>query len=265
MNSWTFTFLRQWLPLVSLPSAMRLRRFVLADGKQEADFSVRLRGWGPVYLRGLGGGDYRMFDDMFRREMTPPVLPACKTLIDLGGNIGLATVALARELPELRSYVVEPDADNVRMLELNLKPLVDAGRCKIERGAMWKADQMIEVEPPPLPGSFGAVRCSERQGGGVQVRGMTMDTIIDRAGFERVDLMKVDVEGAEAGMFDAGSDWLDRVEALAVEFHGDARTACDFDRVAQRHGLRVQETHNRGVVAVRDKDAERLSPALSRA
>ena len=251
MNSWTLTFLREWLPLVSFPSALRLRRLVLDEAQQGADFAVRLRGWGPIHLRSLGGGDYRMFDDMFRRGMTPPVLPDCKTVIDLGGNIGLATVALARELPGLRSYVVEPDADNVRMLHLNLKSLIEKGRCRIERGAMWKTDAMIEVQPPPLPGSFGAVRCAEANGAGVQVQGMTMDTILDRSGFERVDLLKIDVEGAEAGMFAAGSDWLDRVEALAVEFHGDARATCDFDQVARRHGLTIRETHNNGVVAVR--------------
>ena len=204
-----------------------------------------------------------MFDDMFRRRMTPPALTGCETLIDVGGNIGLATISLARQLPRLRAYVVEPDADNVRMLRLNLRPLADAGRCRIERGAMWRADEMVEVGPPPLPGSFGAVRCTEASGVGVTVQGMTMKTILDRSGFDRVDLLKLDVEGAEAAMFATGPNWLDRVGALAVEFHDDARRESDFDRVVAAHGMEIRETHNNGAIAIRSTATAPLYSAMT--
>ncbi|MEZ5394652.1 MAG: FkbM family methyltransferase [Bryobacterales bacterium] len=261
--SWTYQFVREWIPTLDLPSVVRLRRYVLHESSNHAssELVVQLRGWGPVHLRTLGGGDFRMFDDMFRRRMIPPVIPGCQTLIDLGGNIGLATIALARALPGLRSYVVEPDAGNVAMLERNLAPLVAQGRCTIERGAMWKTDDVIEIEPPELEGSFGAVRCVDGGGGGEVVQGMTMKTILDRSGFERVDLVKVDVEGAEAGLFDSGQDWLDRVDALAVEFHGSARQQSDFDRVVAECGFSVEETYNNGVVATRRTARARAASA----
>lgn len=114
---------------------------------------------------------------------------------------------------------------------------------------MWPKDEMIEVIPPALPGSYGATRVGKNGGGGALVQGMTMDALIDRSGFERVDLLKMDVEGAEAGMFATGSDWLRRVRSLAVEFHGDARTDCDFDRIVAGHGMKITELGNNGAFA----------------
>ena len=260
--SWTYRFLREWLPFVDLRSALRLRNFVLAGENRPEDLAVHLRRWGDVHLRGLGGGDYRMFDCMFRRRLTPPIIPGCRTLVDIGGNIGLATIALARELPGLRSYVVEPDPCNFDVLRRNLDPLVRAGRCRIERAAMWKSNEMIEVEAPPLPGSFGAVRCVEANGRGASVQGMTMQAILDCSGFERVDLVKIDIEGAEAGMFAAGSDWLDRVGVVTIEFHGSARQDSDFDRVAKRHGLAIEEIHCDGVIASRPGYEMHLNPRV---
>ena len=252
--SWTLNFFKEWLPQIDLPSTVRLWNFVL--GKRTDDFELRLRRWGPVHLRALGGGDYRMFDLMFRLGTTPPIIPGCQTVIDLGGNIGLATIALARELPDLQSYVVEPDAGNIAMLERNLAPLVQKGRCRIERGAFWKKDELIEIVPPAVEGSFGAIRCVDSGGGGEKVQGMTMQTILDHAGFERVNLLKIDIEGAEAGLFEAGEDWLERVDTIAVEFHGAAREESDFDRVVGRHGLRMREAQNNGVIASRTGAAD---------
>lgn len=247
--SWTWQFLSEWVAHVDPFSAWRLRRYVLNGETDERDLTVNLRGWGPLHLRGLGGGDYRMFRDTFCEGFAPPVPDRCETVIDLGGNIGLATIFLARRLPNIRVHVVEPFADNVRMIEKNLQGLIRQGRCTVQQGAMWQADEMIEVLPPPLPGSYGAVRVRSGNGDN-RVEGMTMETLIDRSGFERVDMVKMDVEGAEAGMFRAGSDWLHRTRALAVEFHGNARAECDFDRVVQDRGMKIADLHaNGGVLA----------------
>jgi hypothetical protein len=42
------------------------------------------------------------------------------------------------------------------------------------------------------------------------------------SGFERVSILKIDIEGAEAEVFAAECSWLERIDTLAIELHEDS-------------------------------------------
>jgi FkbM family methyltransferase len=189
-----------------------------------------------------------MLHTTFVEGAAPPLLPDCRTVVDLGGNIGLSTIYLARHFRGARFYVVEAVRENAEALRRNLAPLGD--RVQIDHAAVWRSNEPVFIRPPEHAGSYGAFRCVS-DGKGESVQGFTMASILERSGFERVDLVKMDIEGAEAGVF-AEADWLNRVNALSVEFHGNARSESDFDAVIARRGMRIAaELPNRGVLAVR--------------
>jgi len=52
------------------------------------------------------------------------------------------------------------------------------------------------------------------------VRGITFAELVAENGIERVDLLKVDIEGAEKWLFNESADeWLPKVKTILVEFH----------------------------------------------
>lgn len=56
--------------------------------------------------------------------------------------------------------------------------------------------------------------------GGIEVDSVTLEGFVKLAGVDRVDLVKLDVEGAEFAMFDAARDeTLSQIGQLSVEFH----------------------------------------------
>jgi hypothetical protein len=58
------------------------------------------------------------------------------------------------------------------------------------------------------------------------VEGYTMTEILDYSGFKRVDLLKVDIDGAERELFSMRDlSWLACVDAIAIEFHEGSRDA----------------------------------------
>src|SRR3569832_175739 len=133
------------------------------------------------------------------REYDSPNLPAtARTIVDLGANIGLASLFFAAKYPAARILAVEPDVDNVALLAANLAPLGE--RATPLRAAAWPHDGQISLlqdddAGTPL-GSWG-VQVAERPGGGTLVPCHNVATLLDRAGFDRVDVLKVDIEGAE--------------------------------------------------------------------
>ncbi len=55
--------------------------------------------------------------------------------------------------------------------------------------------------------------------------GIDIGTLLDRSRHERISLLKIDIEGAEAMIFadDRCRLWLDRVDNLVIELHDDSQ------------------------------------------
>ena len=53
----------------------------------------------------------------------------------------------------------------------------------------------------------------------VQVPGMSIPTLRNKAGWERIGLLKVDIEGYEKQLFAGNCDWLRWVDAICIECH----------------------------------------------
>jgi hypothetical protein len=50
---------------------------------------------------------------------------------------------------------------------------------------------------------------------------MRIDGILDRAGFARADVLKIDIEGAEANVFASQPErFLNRTDVVVIELHG---------------------------------------------
>lgn len=70
------------------------------------------------------------------------------------------------------------------------------------------------------------VDLSPRSNQHVLVRGITVEELMREHGLESIDLLKVDIEGAEKEIFEKCSPWIDRVRAIAVEVHERFKEGC---------------------------------------
>ena len=88
-----------------------------------------------------------------------------------------------------------------------------------------------------------------------------MNEVLARSGFPYADLLKVDIEGAEVELFRGDLTWLDRTNAIAIEFHQDSRRESRFDAIMQEHGFDIDDSHRHTVLAIRHS----ISPKSERA
>ncbi len=261
LKSWTVQFLLDhWGPM-TLGSALRYRNFVLEEtqGRVPRDRLLKLRMWRPlsgdIWLRPHGTDDMaglreiayeRVYDVVTRR------VRACKYVIDLGGNIGLATRFFASRYAECRILVVEPDPENYKVLERNVAELVRAGRCRTVQAGVWGCKARLALGAPP-----GREACHleafvyETHAEDVAVVDtVTIPELIDQSGFPVVDILKIDIEGAEVSLFRGDLAWLQRVRTIAIEFHGDSRERSGFDAVMDRYGFAIDDSNHHTVVAM---------------
>jgi FkbM family methyltransferase len=146
-------------------------------------------------------------------------IPAPARALDCGANIGAATVAIARHFPDCRVLAVEPDRGNFQMLTANVQSLSD--RVRAVMTAVWPTNASLVFDETPFRDNREwSVHLREcRPGERPDVDGMDIPALLKLAGWDDVDLLKMDVEGAETAILRGDTSWLDRVGVLAVELH----------------------------------------------
>lgn len=147
-------------------------------------------------------------------------------ILDLGANIGLAAVWYASRYPGARIICVECEQANYDLLVRNTRSY---GQIETLHAAVWSEPTTVTVTDPG-EGDWGYRVAKDL--GGPDVEALTIDGLMERFGLDHVDLVKMDVEGAEAAIFANPSAWIDRVSAIAVELHESIAPGCTavFDR-----------------------------------
>jgi len=146
-----------------------------------------------------------------------------KTIVDAGANIGMASIYFVHKYPEAKIIAIEPEASNFAMLARNVRPYPAIIPV---HAALWNRDGEISIsEPDPATGAGGNWGFVAREGAGVKVRAITMQTLIREMQIQAIDLAKIDIEGAEKEVFGAGG-WIDSVRCMMVELHDRYRPGC---------------------------------------
>lgn len=260
LKSWSLQYLVSHARHLTLLSAARCWRAVRAQVRQQARpgrtlwLHTRRRFPNDLVVREYGT-DLETFDEVFVDDVYAPAtrgLTSCRYVIDVGANIGLASMLFALLFPEAQVFALEPDPDNFGLLKQNLAVFLASGRCLAEQAAAWNETTTLCVTEARA-GEFNSIQVMPAGDGGSAgtVQAYAMVDVLKRSGFPYVDLLKIDVEGAETALLRGDTTWLDNVGRIAIEFHGDSRRTSGFDAIMAERGFHITVNDGHTVVASR--------------
>jgi FkbM family methyltransferase len=211
--------------LGSLPDAFESYEDEGSHDAAEELLDLRVRGVdAPIRLR-RKTSDFDVFRQIFlcRQYALRPAGPV-EYIFDAGANIGLASVYLLRRFPHARVIAVEPDSENIELAKHNLQTL--SARCRLVHGAVWSARGALGIRR----GNFGDGRHWATEtvplGGSTAIAdtvpAFTIEQLMRRHRFPRIDVLKMDIEGAELPIFrDGDLAFLERTACCVVECHSE--------------------------------------------
>ncbi len=130
-------------------------------------------------------------------------------VVDAGANVGYASVLFAERWPEAQIVALEPDASNFELLLRNTRQYP---RIRPLKAALWSSRTPLRVTGE----NKWAFRVEETAESEFDT--LTMADLVDMSG-GRIDLLKLDIEGAECDLFANDPACLDSVGLLIVELH----------------------------------------------
>jgi FkbM family methyltransferase len=259
---WSIAFISEWYPHLTMRSILRLRDFELRKKRGDAMaggllLTLRRTGKTTITLRETGS-DMLTFIEVIKEQVYKDVLslvPRCEAIVDLGANIGLASLYFASHYSGCRIFAVEPNPSTYALLTSNLAPLIDAGRCRTLNAAVWSRATDLGAAGSVDPNHYSAFATKEVAGesneGAPKISGLPMSRLLLQSGFQHVDLLKVDIEGAEVELFQGDLSWLSTVRAIAIEFHGESRRLSNFDGIMATYGFKIVDGGSHTVVALK--------------
>lgn len=161
--------------------------------------------------------DYAAFREIFLYGYYDHDLGQPATILDLGGYCGYTAIAFSARFPQARIAAVEPHPGNFATLTANIK--LNHLPVTLFQAAATVTDGPVRLY---LGGGMthGLMPTHPSTGDEITVEGLSVPTILARLGWDRVDLLKIDIEGAEARLFRAHQPWLARVRTIIGEYHG---------------------------------------------
>ncbi|HEV7862439.1 MAG TPA: FkbM family methyltransferase [Acidimicrobiia bacterium] len=175
------------------------QNFLITGSESDAGIVGELERSGGLYQRDLAA--------LLRRRLAPDAVVA-----DVGAHIGVVTVLLAGLCPKGHVYAFEPVAENHTHLAANVAAN-GLENVTVQRAALFDTDGEIALEyDAGYPGG------SHVGDGGAAAPSLRLDTWARVEGLDRLDLVKLDVEGVELAVLDGAGETLRRLRPdLVVE------------------------------------------------
>ena len=162
---------------------------------------------GPMHVFGLSEYDFNVID--WNRV---------HTVIDAGAHVGSFSL-WAGLRAHCQIYALEPNPEVFRMLVENLDRAGISPRVVVRSAALAGSSRVATLSSPTRA-SHGASIVSDKGGAEIAVQTMTLVEAIADAGYESVDFLKLDIEGAEYELFATASlSLLSQARLIVIECH----------------------------------------------
>jgi FkbM family methyltransferase len=175
------------------------------------------------------------------------------TYLDVGANIGLTTIPVARN-PRVSCFAFEPEPENYGYLEHNIRRNCRQGNVEIRNLALFDRQTTVDFELSQQNRGDHRIRINTSHGSYaehtrelVRVAANRLDTVLDPSDLRFPLAVKIDTQGAECHVF-AGGQWtLSRADLIAFEYwpygirrtEGDASFLANFISQHFAHGALV--------------------------
>lgn len=162
------------------------------------------------------------------------------TIVDAGCNIGCATLYFLDANPNASILAIEPSVESIKLAERNVKLNGFLDNVVFKNAALWPNKANLSVSPQLFrDGLAWSTVVSETFDGDISA--ITPMEAIGILRLESIDLFKIDIEGAESGLFSESADlqWLSAVRMIAVEVHDEFISEDAVNMTLRKAGFQV--------------------------
>jgi FkbM family methyltransferase len=183
-----------------------------------------------------GTEDHYIIDKFLDAQHLDMEIDDVKYIVDAGAHIGIASLTFSALFPQARILAIEPDEENYRMLLRNVR---SEKKIIPIKGALWSTKGKVAIYTKEESWSHRVREGSDEH---LDVDAITVQKAMGMMSTDRIDILKMDIEGSEVEVLSNGSGWAKKVRCILVEPHPwiDERSEASITSFATRNEMTVR-------------------------
>ena len=145
-------------------------------------------------------------------------------IIDAGANVGYTAIYLKDRFPSSTIYSIEPSFTNYEILKANID-LNNLIEIYLINKALWYENDILGFDSNFRDGLEHSIRTIENNDESeLKIAALNLKSIIDEYKIKKIQILKIDIEGAEAEIFNNDkqlNNVLEITNNLAIEIHDE--------------------------------------------
>ncbi len=141
-------------------------------------------------------------------------------IVDCGAYVGYSSAYFLTRFPNAQVVAIEPDRANFEMLQRNMNPY--GNRVSMLYSAVWSHKAgLVVCRGQYRDGREWTTQVREHANNEEpDISAIDIGSLLEQSAFQRIDILKVDIERAEAVVFARNyEDWIDRIDTFLIELH----------------------------------------------
>lgn len=210
---------------------LKLGRIPFMRLKKNKIISIYISVYKPIIYLRENTSDYSTFKQIFlSKEYDIDYNFSPRVIIDAGANVGMAAVFFSELFPKAIIYSIEPEKSNFIFLKKNTKsyPKVIC----MQNALHHTANEILDILDEGI-GKWGFVTKASSHGTDIntivsKVKTVSIRSILKDYEIDVIDILKVDIEGAEIALFELDYEyWLSRTRCIVIELHDRFYPGCE--------------------------------------
>lgn len=197
-----------------------------------------------VAMRGLGHSDMMVYNQIFIDEeykIIKEILLNLKkekyNIIDAGANVGYTSLYFALDL-NTDIVAIEPSSKNVQVLKKNLELNQLGLKIEVRNSALSSNSQnKYSIENQFRDGlDWSTTTILDPNG---EVNSISIADLLIQKKWDNIDLLKIDIEGAESEIFSSDTNFLSKTRLIAIEVHDEFISRIIIESILKERGFIV--------------------------
>lgn len=179
-------------------------------------------------------GDIDVFYEIFWKEVykIPQEFSGnFNVIVDLGAHIGFTAIYFATQYPISKIFSVEASANNYHFLKKNTSSFKNI---ITYNAAIYPIDGTVRFENADL-----SYNCKVGESG-IETKALSIETLMKNHHLDYIDLLKIDIEGAEKYLLSENCTWLNKVNHIIIEIHDEYKIE-DLKRDLKHYNFEIFE------------------------
>ncbi len=160
-------------------------------------------------------------------------------IIDAGANIGLASLFFKSVFKTCNLVAIEPETNNFKLLSDNIN--TNQIKAQLLNSGIWSQTTYLKIKSDFRNQNDWSFRVEETDDSSGGIHAITINDIVKNNSWTTLDILKIDIEGAEKEVFDpekSNLDFLKITKCIAIEIHDEFNCRQDIYKILKDFGFK---------------------------